>query len=102
MNHQALKQEIHAADQAINKKDFDAVAKFHTTDAALVVRPDLMEYGRSDIKEAHKRISEYFNDSLEVTQEEMVIIEVGNTASVGDLGFMHSSKFEGKCFGINY
>ena len=61
-----------------------------------------MAYGRTDIKEAHKRISEYFNDSLEVTQEEMVIIEAGNSASLGDLGFMRSSKFEGKCFGINY
>ena len=28
MDHQTLKQEIHAADQAINKKDFDAAAKF--------------------------------------------------------------------------
>lgn len=82
MNHQALKQEIHAADQAINNKDFDAVAKFYTNEAALVVRPDLLAYGRSDIKEAHKRISEYFNGSLEVSQGEMVIIEAGNTALV--------------------
>ena len=29
-----------------------------------------MAYGRSDIKEAHKRISEYFNDSLEVIDDE--------------------------------
>ena len=82
MNNQILKQEIHAVDQAINKKDFDAVAKFYATDAALVVRPDLLAYGRSDIKEAHKRISEYFNDSLEIIREDMVIIEAGNTASV--------------------
>ncbi len=66
MNHQALKQEIHAADQAINNKDFDAVANFYTNEAALVVRPDLLAYGRSDIKEAHKRISEYFNGVEEV------------------------------------
>ena len=90
MSHQTLKQEIHAADQAINKKDFDAVAKFYTTDAALVVRPDLMAYGRSDIKEADKRISEYFNDSLEVTQEEMVIIEAGNIALVLAKAFIKS------------
>jgi len=82
MNHQALKLEIHAADQAINNKDFDAVANFYTNEAALVVRPDLLAYGRSDIKEAHKRISEYFNGSLEVSQGEMVIIEAGNTALV--------------------
>ena len=82
MNHQALKQEIHAADQAINNKDFDAVANFYTNEASLVVRPGLLAYGRSDIKEAHKKISEYFNGSLEVSQGEMVIIEAGNTALV--------------------
>ena len=82
MNHQALKQEIHTADQAINNKNFDAVAKFYTNEAALVVRPGLVAYGRSDIKEAHKKISEYFNGSLEVSQGEMVIIEAGNIALV--------------------
>jgi len=82
MNHQVIKQEIHAADQAINNKDFNAVAKFYTNEAALVVRPGLLAYGRSDIKEAHKRISEYFNGSLEVSQGDMVIIEAGNTALV--------------------
>ena len=90
MNHQSLKQEIHVADQVIKKKDFDAAAKFYTSDASLVVRPDLIAYGRSDIKEAHKRISEYFNDSLEVTQEDMVIIEAGNTALVLAKAFIKS------------
>ena len=82
MSHQTLKQEIHAADQAINNRDFDALAKFYTNEAALVVRPGLLAYGRSDIKEAHKRISEYFNGSLEVSQGEMLIIEAGDTALV--------------------
>lgn len=82
MNHQALKQEIHAADEAINNKDFDAVTKFYTNEAALVVKPGLIVYGHSDIKEAHKRISAYFNGSLEVSQGEMVVIEAGNTALV--------------------
>lgn len=82
MNHQALKNEIYAADQAINDKDFDAVAKHYTNEAALVVRPNLIAYGRSDIREAHKRISEYFNGSLEVSQGEILIIEAGNTALV--------------------
>lgn len=38
MKKHAIKQEIHAADQAINCKDFEAVAKFYTKDAALVVK----------------------------------------------------------------
>ena len=82
MNHQTLKQEIHAADQAINDKDFDLLAKFYTNEASLVIRPGLLAYGRSDIKEAHKRISEYFNGSLEVSQGEMLIIEAGDIALV--------------------
>lgn len=47
-----------------------------------MLRPGLLAYGRSDIKEAHKRISEYFNGSLEVSQEEMLIIEAGDAALV--------------------
>ena len=92
MNHQSLKQEIHAADQAINNKDFDAMAKFYTNEAALVIRPGLLAYGRSDIKEAHKKISEYFNGSLEVSQGEMVIIEAGNTALVLAKAFVKSPR----------
>jgi len=82
MNHHAIKQEILAADQAINRKDFDALINFYTADAALVIRPGLLAYGHSGIVEAHKRISSYFNDSLEVSQGEMVIIETGNIALV--------------------
>ena len=92
MKHQTLKQEIHVADQAINNKDFDALAKFYTNEAALVVRPGLLAYGRSDIKEAQKRISEYFNGSLEVSQEEMLIIEAGNTALVLARTFVNSPR----------
>ncbi len=92
MNHQAIKQEIRAADQAINNKDFDTVANFYTNEAALVVRPDLLAYGRTDIREAHKRISEYFNGSLEVSQGDMVVIEAGNTALVLAKTFVKSSE----------
>ena len=92
MNHQVIKQEIRAADQAINNKNFDAVAKFYTNEAALVIRPDLLAYGRTDIREAHKRISEYFNGSLEVSQGDMVVIEAGNTALVLAKTFVKSSE----------
>ncbi|MEH6633374.1 MAG: DUF4440 domain-containing protein [Halopseudomonas aestusnigri] len=92
MNHQAIKQEIRAADQAINNKDFDAVAKFYENDAALVIRPDLLAYGRKNIREAHKKISEYFNGSLEVSQGDMVVIEAGNTALVLAKTFVKSSE----------
>ena len=85
-----LKREILAADNAINHKDFDAISRFYTEDATLVVRPGLLVSGRNEIREAHKRISEYFNGSLEVSQGEMVIIEAGNTALVMAKTFVKS------------
>lgn len=92
MNVHAITQEIHAADQAINRKDFDAVAMSYTPDATLVVRPGHLVSGRSDILKAHKKISEYFNGSLEVSQGEIVIIEAGNTALVLAKTFVNSPK----------
>jgi len=82
MKDHAIKQEIHLADQAINSKDFDALTESYAEDAVLVVRPGLLASGRDEIREAHKKISAYFNDSLEVSQGKMVIIEAGETALV--------------------
>jgi len=82
MKDHAIKQEIQLADQAINHQDFDAVAQSYSKDAVLVVRPGLLARGRNEIREAHKKISAYFNDSLEVSQGEMVIIEAGEVALV--------------------
>ena len=92
MKDHAITHEIHAADHAINRKDFDAVAKSYTQDATLVVRPGHLVSGRSDIREAHKRISEYFNGSLEVSQGEIVIIEAGDIALVLAQTFINSPK----------
>ncbi|HBC58069.1 MAG TPA: DUF4440 domain-containing protein [Gammaproteobacteria bacterium] len=82
MTNHELKQEILAADSAINRKDFDAVSKFYTQDATLVMRPGLLVSGRHHIREAHRRISDYFNGSLDVSQGEMLIIEAGDIALV--------------------
>ena len=92
MKDHAITQEIHAADHAINRKDFDVVAKSYTQDATLVVRPGQLVSGRSNIREAHKRISEYFNGSLEVSQGDIVIIEAGDTALVMAQTFINSPK----------
>ena len=90
MKHQTLKQEIHAADQAINNKDFDVLEKCYTNEAALVLRPGLLAHGCSDIKKAHKSISDYFSGSLEVSQKEILIIEAGYTALVLARTFVNS------------
>lgn len=82
MDDHVLKQEIAKADKAINERDFDTVANCYTEDAVLVVKPGTMVQGREAIKAAHQRISDYFNDSLNVSQGNMVIIEAGDIALV--------------------
>ena len=80
-NHRS-KQEIAKVDKAIADRDFDTLASCYSEDAILVVKPGTLVQGREAIKEAHKKISNYFNDSLKVSQGEMVIIEAGNIALI--------------------
>lgn len=82
MDDHVLKQEIAKADQAINERDFDTVANCYTEEAVLVVKPEMLVQGREAIKVAHQRISNYFNNSLKVSQGDMVIIEAGDIALV--------------------
>ena len=90
MENHEIKTEIELADKAINLKDFDGLMEFYTSDAALVVTPDRIVNGRNEVKEAHKRIAEYFNDSLSVSQGNMVIIEAGDIALVLSKTFIES------------
>ncbi len=73
---------IHAADEAINREDLDAVLAFYTDDATLVVRPGLNASGKDQIRKAFTAIAEHFNHTLHVTQEHLVVIEGGDTALV--------------------
>ncbi len=82
MGDHPLKQEIAKADKAINERDFDTVANCYTDEAVLVVKPGTLVHGRESIKEAFKKIADYFNDSLKVSQGDMVIIEAGDIALV--------------------
>lgn len=82
MDDHAVKQEIARADKAINDRDFDTVANCYTEDAVLVVKPGTLVQGREAIKIALQKISDYFNDSLKVSQGDMVIIEAGDIALV--------------------
>ena len=90
MKDHVIKNEIQVADSAINRKDFDAVADCYTEDAVLIVAPGLEARGKDEIRQAHQNISDYFNDSLEVSQGNMVIIEAGNTALVLSKSFVAS------------
>jgi uncharacterized protein (TIGR02246 family) len=82
MDDHPLKQEIAKADKAINERDFDTVASCYTEEAVLVVKPGMQVQGREAIKAAHKRITDYFNGSLNVSQGDMVIIDAGDIALV--------------------
>lgn len=73
---------IHAADDAINREDLDAVLAFYAEDATLVVRPGLNATGKDQIRKAFAAIAEYFNHSLQVTQDRLVVVEGGDTALV--------------------
>lgn len=82
MDNHVLKQEIAKADKAINERDFDTLASCYTEEAILVVKPGTLVQGRQAIKAAHEKIADYFNDSLNVSQGDMVIIEAEDIALV--------------------
>ena len=73
---------IKAADAAINREDLDAVMDFYTDDATLVIKPGLNATGKDQIRKAFSSIAEFFNHSLHVTQDKMVVLEGGDTALV--------------------
>jgi uncharacterized protein (TIGR02246 family) len=73
---------IHAADDAINREDLDALAAFYAEEATLVVRPGLQVTGKAQIRKAFASIADYFNHSLHVTQDPLIVIEGGDTALV--------------------
>ncbi|CQR72141.1 SnoaL-like domain protein [Sporomusa ovata DSM 2662] len=82
MQNQEIKQLIEAADDAINREDFEALMEFYSDDAVLVVKPGLLVRGKEQIRKAFEAIAEYFNHSLAVEQGKMCILEAGDTALV--------------------
>ena len=73
---------IAAADDAINREDFDALMDFYTDDATLVVVPGRAANGKEEIRKAFMAIAEHFQHTLYVTQGDMIVIEAGDTALV--------------------
>ena len=73
---------IAAADDAINREDFDALMDFYTEDATLVVVPGRVANGKEEIRKAFVAIAEHFQHTLYVTQGDMIVIEAGDTALV--------------------
>lgn len=73
---------IAEADKAIKEERFDDLMDFYTDDAVLVVRPGLEVYGKQEIKNAFIKIAEYFKNSIEPTQGNMIMLEAGDTILV--------------------
>jgi uncharacterized protein (TIGR02246 family) len=71
MDQNELKELVYAADDAINRRDFDALMEFYDPDAILVVKPGKMVSGRTEIRKAFVAISDYFKNSLVVKQGEI-------------------------------
>ena len=82
MSSHELEHVIDAADRAIMAEDFDALMDFYDEQATLVVRPGLNVSGKKAIREAFVSIADHFNHSLKVSQDQMKIIEGGDTALV--------------------
>src|SRR3954453_1644262 len=81
MEHE-LKEVIKKCDIAIKNADYDMLMNYYTDDAILVVKPGMIAKGKEEIKKAFIAIAKYFNNSLQPTQGEMLILETGDTALV--------------------
>lgn len=73
---------IAAADEAINREDFDSLMDFYTDDATLVVVPGRAANGKEEIRKAFVAIAAHYQHTLYVTQGDMIVIEAGDTALV--------------------
>jgi len=82
MTKHELKQLLAAADDAINREDFDALMEFYAEDATLVISPGRTATGKEQIRSAMGRIAEHFNHGLHVSQGAIIVIEGGDTALV--------------------
>jgi uncharacterized protein (TIGR02246 family) len=87
-----LKDLIKKCDLAIKNEDFDTLMNYYTNDAVLVVKPGMIAKGKDEIKKAFIAIAKYFNNSIEPTQGEMIILEAGDTALVLSHTFLEAEK----------
>jgi uncharacterized protein (TIGR02246 family) len=73
---------IQEADRLIVSEAFDPLMDHYTEDAVLVLEPGREVRGRAAIHEAMKKIASYFAHGLKVTQQQMQVLEAGDTALV--------------------
>jgi uncharacterized protein (TIGR02246 family) len=73
---------IAAANDAINREDFDALMDFYADDATLVVVPGRAANGKEEIRQAFMALAEHYQHTLYVSQGDMIVIEGGDNALV--------------------
>jgi ketosteroid isomerase-like protein len=73
---------IHEADRLIIAEAFDSLMDHYTQDAVLILKPGLEVRGHHAIRGAMEKIADFFAHGLRVTQEDMLVLEAGDTALV--------------------
>ncbi len=74
--------QIEKADKAIVAEDFDTLLYIYTDDAILVVEPGRNAVGKDAIRKAFEAMAVYFKNGLQVSQEGMKVLVLGETALV--------------------
>ncbi|WP_102691885.1 YybH family protein [Rummeliibacillus pycnus] len=91
MTHE-IKEIIKKCDLAIKNADFDLLMNYYTEDAILVVKPGMIAKGKEEIRKAFIAIANYFNNSIEPSQGDMIILEAEDTALVISQTLLDSDK----------
>jgi uncharacterized protein (TIGR02246 family) len=73
---------IEEADRLIVAEAFEPLMDHYTEDAVLIVKPGVEVRGRKDIREAMEKIASFFAHGLKLTQQQMQVLAVGETALV--------------------
>jgi len=73
---------IHEADRLIMAEAFESLMDMYTEDAVLVIRPGVEVRGHEEIRRAMEKIAAFFAHGLKVTQQQMQVLEAGETALV--------------------
>jgi uncharacterized protein (TIGR02246 family) len=73
---------IHEADRLIMSEEFEALMDMYTGDAVLIVKPGLEVRGHEAIRGAMEKIATFFVHELRVVQQQMQVLEAGETALV--------------------
>jgi len=82
MDRHPIELQIEKADTAIVQGDFDTLMNIYSEDAILVVKPGMNATGKVQIRKAFEAIAAHFNNTLQVKQAGMKILEAGDTALV--------------------